>query len=84
MHADFFALGADSVLATTITARIHDWLDIDHAAVPDLLTTRTIAGLAQRLDKCETQRGRPNRLAMTAHDYLDITAIIDEESSPKS
>jgi mycobactin phenyloxazoline synthetase len=79
VHGDFFALGGDSVLATTAIARVRDWLEIDHAVVADLLATRTVAGLAERLDKREAQRGRPDRLALIARHYLDIAAMTDEE-----
>ncbi len=79
VHDDFFALGGDSVLATTAIARIRDWLDVDHAMVADLFATRTVAGLAERLDVRETQRGTPGRLAVIARHYLDVTAMTDEE-----
>jgi mycobactin phenyloxazoline synthetase len=79
VHDDFFALGGDSVLATTVIARVRDWLEIDHAVVTDLFATRTVAGLAERLDKRETGRGTPGRLAVIARHYLDVTALTDEE-----
>lgn len=76
---DFFAHGGDSVLATTVIARVRDWLDLDHALVSDLFATRTVAGLAERLGSRETQRGTPQRLAVIARHYLDIAALTDEE-----
>lgn len=79
VHDDFFAHGGDSVLATTVIARIRDWLDIDHAVVTDLFATRTVAGLADRLEKREAQRGTPERLAVIARHYLEIAALTDEE-----
>ncbi len=79
VHDDFFALGGDSVLATAVIARVRDWLEIDHAVVADLFATRTVAGLAERLDGRETQRGTPGRLAVIARHYLDIAALTDEE-----
>jgi mycobactin phenyloxazoline synthetase len=79
IHADFFALGGDSVLATSVIARIRDWLEIDHAIVADLFATRTVAGLAERLEQREAQRGTPGRLAMIARHYLDVAALTDEE-----
>jgi mycobactin phenyloxazoline synthetase len=79
MHADFFALGGDSVLATSVIARIRDWLEIDHAVVADLFATRTVAGLAERLQQREAQRGTPERLAVIARHYLDVAALTDEE-----
>ncbi len=76
---DFFALGGDSVLATAVIARVRGWLEIDHAVVADLFATRTVAGLAERLDGREAQRGTPGRLAVIARHYLDIAALTDEQ-----
>jgi mycobactin phenyloxazoline synthetase len=79
VHHDFFALGGDSVLATTVIVRVRDWLEIDHAVVADLFATRTVAGLAERLNGREAQRGTPERLAVIARHYLDVAALTDEE-----
>lgn len=79
VHDDFFALGGDSVLATTVIARVRDWLDVDHAVVADLFATRTVAGLAARLKAREAQRGTPERLSVIARHYLDVTSLTDEE-----
>ncbi|MCV6985431.1 amino acid adenylation domain-containing protein [Mycobacterium shinjukuense] len=79
VHDDFFALGGDSVLATTVIARVRDWLDIDHAVVSDLFATRTVAGFAERLNSREAQRGAPQRLAVIARHYLEVAALTDEE-----
>jgi mycobactin phenyloxazoline synthetase len=79
VHDDFFALGGDSVLATTAIARIRDWLDVEHAMVADLFAARTVARLAERLDARESQRGTPGRLAVIARHYLDVAAMTDEE-----
>jgi mycobactin phenyloxazoline synthetase len=79
VHDDFFALGGDSVLATTVVVRVRDWLEIDHAVVGDLFATRTVAGLAERLNNREAQRGTPERLAVIARHYLEVAALTDEE-----
>jgi mycobactin phenyloxazoline synthetase len=79
VHDDFFMQGGDSVLATTVIARVRDWLSVDHALVGDLFATRTIAGLADRLVKRETELGTPDRLAAVASHYLEIAAMTDEE-----
>ncbi|MGW5310376.1 non-ribosomal peptide synthetase [Nocardia thailandica] len=76
VHDDFFAAGGDSVLATTVIARVREWLDVDHALVADLFATRTVAGLAERL------RGReatPQRLTEVARLYLEVANMTDEE-----
>jgi mycobactin phenyloxazoline synthetase len=79
VHDDFFALGGDSVLATTVIARVRDWLDVDHALVADMFATRTVAGFADRLQNREAQRGTPERLTVIARHYLDVAALTDEE-----
>ncbi|ORW09558.1 non-ribosomal peptide synthetase [Mycobacterium kyorinense] len=79
VHHDFFAMGGDSVLATTVIARLRDWLEIDHAVVADLFAARTVAALADRLGERETQRGTPDRLAVIARAYLEVAALTDEE-----
>ncbi|BBZ40479.1 non-ribosomal peptide synthetase [Mycobacterium conspicuum] len=79
IHDDFFARGGDSVLATTVIARVRDWLDTDDAVVADLFATRTVAGCAERLNNREAQRGTPDRLAVIARHYLDIAAMSDQE-----
>ncbi len=79
VHDDFFARGGDSVLATTVIARVRDWLEADHAVVADLFATRTVAGCVERLNNREAQRGTPDRLAVIARHYVDIAAMSDEE-----
>ncbi|MGH3725748.1 MAG: amino acid adenylation domain-containing protein [Mycobacterium sp.] len=79
VYDDFFAQGGDSVLATTVIARVRDWLSVDHALVGDLFATRTIAGLADRLQQREAELGTPDRLAVVAGHYLEIAAMTDEE-----
>lgn len=76
---DFFALGGDSVSATTAVARVRDWLDTDHALVGDLLGPRTVAGFAERLKSRETRRGNGTRLAVIARHYLEVMSMTDEE-----
>ncbi|OBI40791.1 non-ribosomal peptide synthetase [Mycobacterium kyorinense] len=79
VQQDFFAMGGDSVLATAVIARVRDWLEIDHAVVADLFATRSAAGLAQRLNHREAQRGTPDRLAVIARAYLEVAALTDEQ-----
>ncbi|MBF6332578.1 non-ribosomal peptide synthetase [Nocardia transvalensis] len=79
VHDDFFALGGDSVLATTVIARIREWLDAPDTVVADLFATRTIAGLAQRLSTREAANGTPDRLDTVARLYMEVAAMTDEE-----
>lgn len=73
---DFFAAGGDSVLATTVIARIRDLLDAPQAGVADIFAARTVAELARRLDAADERAGRLERVATI---YLEIAAMDDEE-----
>lgn len=66
---DFFSLGGDSVLATTVVARIRQWLDVSGLSVADIFATRTIEGLANRLRELEPAE----RLDEIAELYLEVT-----------
>ncbi|WP_417629256.1 non-ribosomal peptide synthetase [Nocardia lasii] len=76
---DFFALGGDSVLATTAVARIREWLDAPDTVVADLFTARTIEGLASRMLFRENESGATGRLDVVAAMYLEVAAMTDEE-----
>ncbi len=66
---DFFSLGGDSVLATTVVARIRQWLDVSGVSVADIFATRTIEGLANRLRELEPA----GRIEEIAELYLEVT-----------
>ncbi len=66
---DFFSLGGDSVLATTVVARIRQWLDVSGLSVADIFATRTVEGLANRLRELEPAE----RLDEIAELYLEVT-----------
>ncbi|WP_227998340.1 non-ribosomal peptide synthetase [Nocardia australiensis] len=76
---DFFALGGDSVLATTVIARIREWLDASDTIVADLFAARTVAGLAHRLLEREERKGSTGRLEAVAGMYLEVAAMSDDE-----
>lgn len=76
---DFFALGGDSVLATTAVARVREWLDAPDTVVADLFTARDIAGLAARMLEREAAAGTTGRLDAVATMYLEVAAMTDEE-----
>lgn len=73
---DFFAAGGDSVLATTVIARVRDLLDAPQAGVADIFAARTVAHLAARLDDADQHPGRLEQIAAV---YLEIAAMDDEE-----
>ncbi|WP_063052128.1 non-ribosomal peptide synthetase [Nocardia arthritidis] len=76
VHDDFFGRGGDSVLATTVIARVREWLQADHALVADLFATRTVARFAERLQERE---GKDGRLPAVARLYLEVASMTDEE-----
>ncbi|MFD4461981.1 AMP-binding protein [Nocardia sp. NPDC058480] len=76
---DFFALGGDSVLATTAVARIREWLDAPDTVVADLFTARSVAALAARMLEREKDSGDTGRLELVATMYLEVAAMTDEE-----
>ncbi|MCX4093336.1 non-ribosomal peptide synthetase [Nocardia sp. alder85J] len=80
VHDDFYARGGDSVLATTVVARVREWLDCPGAVVADLFATRTVAGLAQRLSRREPD----GRLEAVARLYLQVAAMSDDEVTAAS
>lgn len=76
VHDDFFRLGGDSVLATTVIARVREWLDAEHALVADIFAARTVAALAERLVATDPQ---PGRLEQVARVYLEVAGMSDDE-----
>ncbi|MFD6220518.1 non-ribosomal peptide synthetase [Nocardia asteroides] len=76
---DFFALGGDSVLATTAVARVREWLDAPDTVVADLFTARGVAGLAARMLEREIAAGATGRLDAVAAMYLEVASMSDEE-----
>ncbi|MFI2282107.1 amino acid adenylation domain-containing protein [Nocardia beijingensis] len=79
VHDDFFGRGGDSVLATTVIARVREWLEADYALVADLFAARTVAGLAKRLRDREARHGADSRLPTVARLYLEVASMTDEE-----
>jgi mycobactin phenyloxazoline synthetase len=72
---DFFSLGGDSVLATTVVARMRQWLDVPGVGVADIFATRTVEGLAHRLRELEPAA----RLDEIAELYLEVTDMDSAE-----
>ncbi|BBY63828.1 non-ribosomal peptide synthetase [Mycolicibacterium helvum] len=73
---DFFSLGGDSVMATTLVARIRNWLDTDTVMVADVFATRTVERLAQQLSEREAGS---DRLESVAELYLEIAGMDSAE-----
>ncbi|MYR07118.1 amino acid adenylation domain-containing protein [Gordonia sp. SID5947] len=72
---DFFAIGGDSVLATTAVARVREWLDAPHVGVVDIFAARSVRDLARRIDEADE---RPGRLEQVAALYLEVLEMDDE------
>ena len=60
---DFFALGGDSVLATSVIARLREALDTTSLPVRVVFDRRTVAGIARRLTELEETPGRLEKVA---------------------
>lgn len=69
--SDFFAIGGDSVLATTVIARIREWLDAPTVGIVDIFSARTVRDLALRMAAAD----EPGRLARVAAIYLEVSAM---------
>ena len=78
---DFFSLGGDSVLATTLIARVREWLDAPQAVVADIFAGRNVAGLAGRLESKDAQQGR---LEQVAQIYLEVAAMDEHDLADAS
>ncbi|WP_433479087.1 amino acid adenylation domain-containing protein [Spirillospora sp. CA-142024] len=74
--ADFFALGGDSVLATTVIARLREALDTTTLPVRVLFAERTVARIGRRFTELEET---PGRLAAVAGIWLEVEAMTEDE-----
>ncbi|MFD0904199.1 non-ribosomal peptide synthetase, partial [Actinomadura sediminis] len=74
--ADFFALGGDSVLATTVVARLREALDTGALPVRVLFAERTVARVCRRFAELEET---PGRLEAVAAIWLEVEALSEEE-----
>ncbi|WP_246237108.1 amino acid adenylation domain-containing protein [Actinomadura chibensis] len=74
--ADFFALGGDSVLATTVVARLREALDTTALPVRVLFAERTVARVCRRLAELEDA---PGRLEAVAAIWLEVEAMTEDE-----
>ncbi|MGI8329561.1 amino acid adenylation domain-containing protein [Actinomadura scrupuli] len=77
---DFFALGGDSVLATTVIARLREALDTGALPVRVVFAERTVEGIARRLVALEET---PGRLEAVAEIWLTVAGLSEEELSAR-
>ncbi|MBO2450688.1 amino acid adenylation domain-containing protein [Actinomadura barringtoniae] len=77
---DFFALGGDSVLATTVIARLREALDTGALPVRVLFAERTVARVARRFADLEET---PGRLEAVAGIWLEVEAMTEDEISER-
>ncbi|GAA5061169.1 mycobactin phenyloxazoline synthetase [Thermocatellispora tengchongensis] len=75
-HDDFFALGGDSVLATTVLARLRDALDTPSLPLRALFAERTVEAVAARFVQ---EEANPGRLEAVAEIWLAVEDMTDEE-----
>ncbi|GAY08790.1 salicylate synthase [Pseudonocardia sp. N23] len=76
VHDEFFAIGGDSVLATSIVAALRDALDTRSVSVRSLFGAPTVAGLAAAMVDAEDE---PDRLDAVAHVWLEVAELSDDE-----
>ncbi|WP_440087136.1 non-ribosomal peptide synthetase [Streptosporangium sp. LJ11] len=75
-HDDIFALGGDSVLATTVIARLREALDASSLPLRALFTERTVSRVAQRFTELEET---PGRLEAVAEIWLMVEGMSEDE-----
>ncbi|ONI77952.1 salicylate synthase [Actinosynnema sp. ALI-1.44] len=75
-HAEFFAVGGDSVLATAIVTRLRSTLDTRSISVRSLFAAPTIAGFAETLVRTQE---KPGRLEAVAELFWQIEDMTDDE-----
>ncbi|MCK9875558.1 salicylate synthase [Frankia sp. Ag45/Mut15] len=73
---EFFTVGGDSVLATSVVTRLRDELDTSEVSVRMLFGTPTVAGLAAAMRTAERTPGRLDRVASIA---WEIASLSDDE-----
>ncbi|MGA9870967.1 MAG: amino acid adenylation domain-containing protein [Rhodococcus sp. (in: high G+C Gram-positive bacteria)] len=71
-----FALGGDSVLATSIVARLREVLDTTELTVRTIFAAPTVAGLAEQMITAE---GSAERLETVADMFLTIESMSEDE-----
>jgi mycobactin phenyloxazoline synthetase len=76
VHDEFFAIGGDSVLATSIIAALREALDTRAVSVRSLLTAPNVAGLATEITRAEID---PDRLDAVARIWLEVAEMSDDE-----
>ncbi|WP_440072129.1 non-ribosomal peptide synthetase [Streptosporangium sp. OZ121] len=75
-HDDIFALGGDSVLATTVIARLREALDASSLPLRALFTERTVSRVARRFTELEET---PGRLEAVAEIWLMVEGMSEDE-----
>ncbi|TDD79238.1 non-ribosomal peptide synthetase [Actinomadura rubrisoli] len=78
--ADFFALGGDSVLATTVIARLREALDTTALPVGVLFAERTVSRACRRFTELEET---PGRLDAVAAIWLEVEAMDESQVSAR-
>ncbi|WP_067646894.1 non-ribosomal peptide synthetase [Nocardia harenae] len=72
VETDFFDVGGDSILATTLTAKVRGLLAVDGFGVSGVLESRTVRRIARGLLDAEPQ---PGRLAQVATILLELAEV---------
>lgn len=78
-ETDFFDVGGNSILATTLTAKIRGLLAVDDFGVSGVLEGRTVRRIAAGLRAAEAQ---PGRLAQVATILLELAEVSVPDPAP--
>ncbi|NEW30001.1 non-ribosomal peptide synthetase [Nocardia cyriacigeorgica] len=79
VETDFFDVGGNSILATTLTAKIRGLLGVESFGVTGVLESRTVRGITERLQATETTEGR---LEQVARILLELAQVSVPEPAP--
>lgn len=79
VDVDFFAVGGDSILATTAIARIRSLLQVSSITAADFFTARTVRALAGLLQEREA---RADQIEQIAGIYLEVAEPSPARISP--
>ena len=71
VHDSFFDVGGNSILATTLTARIRELLDAAAFSVADVFEARTVRGIAARVSESGRSPGDVAAMAAMLMEFAD-------------
>ncbi|GAA5066818.1 amino acid adenylation domain-containing protein [Nocardia callitridis] len=82
--ADFFEAGGDSILATTLTAKIRGLLAVEHFGVTEVFDARTVRGICAGLLARESTPQRLERAARILVELAEISVPVAASATASS